>query len=355
MRKKCLLPVRFFALTALVFFTYSCKQETPPTGLTMQQVYGNAIGTTYTVKYFAATPIDMEPKVDSLVNLFNQSMSTWVANSKINQINKGIDSVAVGTEFKEVFDDAQEIYRMTDGYFDPTVGNLVNAYGFGAEGQKEKLPSQQTIDSLLQYVGFYKMNMVPAGRDGLFFVQSSHPGLYLEFNAIAKGTLVDYIARVIEQQGVTNYLVEVGGEVITGGLNKEKDQAWTVGIDDPTQVPGDRKLVAVAQLSGKAMAGSGNFRKFKIDQQSGKEYVHTVNPLTGQAVPSEVLGVNVIAPTCTLADGYATAFMAMPLEKSRNLLSTIKDIEILIIYMGEDGNLKFETSPGFNDYLTQAL
>ncbi len=347
----------YTAMVLAVFLSLitACKQETP-LNQTPQQIYGNAIGTTYMVKFFADEPLSIEPQIDSLINAFNQSMSTWVPDSQINKINRGEDSVAVDATFKEVFDYAQEIYRNTDGYFDPTVGNLVNAYGFGADGQKERVPTASQVDSLLQYIGFYKMDMVPAARDGFYYVQSSHAGLYLEFNAIAKGTLVDYMARLLENQGVNNFIVEVGGEVITAGTNVEKGLPWTVGIDDPTQQPGDRKLVAIAQLSGKAMAGSGNFRKFKIDSASGKEYVHTINPLTGAAVPSEVLGVNVIADNCTLADGYATAFMAMPLEKSRAMLAELKDIEVLIMYMGEDGELRFETTPGFNAYLkNQAL
>ncbi len=334
---------------------FSCKQEKQDIGLTTQEIYGSAIGTSYSIKYFSDSQEDLEPQVDSLIYLFNQSMSTWVENSRINQINAGIDSVAVGAEFKEVFDYAQEIYRKTDGYFDPTVGNLVNAYGFGADGTKEKVPNQKTIDSLLQFVGLYKMDMVPATGTDSFYVTSQQEGIFLEFNAIAKGTLVDYIARMLANNGITNYLVEVGGEVTARGKNLERKQPWSVGIADPTQERDGLEFLAAVNLEDKAMAGSGNFRKFKIDETSGQEYVHTINPLTGQAVPSEVLGVNVIAENCTLADGYATAFMAMPLEKSRGLLPNLQEIDVLIIYMGTDGKLKFETTPGFNAYLKNPI
>lgn len=343
--------MRYFTIAICSLLLISCKQEPQDVSLTTQELYGNAIGTSYSIKYFANEIVEIEPEVDSLIYLFNQSMSTWVPDSKINQINRGEDSIAVGKEFKEVFDYAQEIYRKTDGYFDPTVGNLVNAYGFGAEGEKEKAPTPETVDSLLNFVGFDKMQIVPAAESGAYYVKSQQFGMYLEFNAIAKGTLVDYIARMLENRGVTNYLVEVGGEVTASGTNLEKQQAWSIGIDDPTQKPGERTLIGIVELKDKAMAGSGNFRKFKMDAASGQEYVHTINPLTGKAVPTEVLGVNVIADNCTLADGYATSFMAMPLEKSRTLLPNLTDIEVLIIYMGADGQLKFETTPGFNDYL----
>ncbi|SCY25767.1 thiamine biosynthesis lipoprotein [Nonlabens sp. Hel1_33_55] len=347
--------MKFYLVLVSLFVILSCKEATQDLSTTTQDIYGNAIGTTYSVKYFSDSTVDLEPKVDSLIDLFNQSMSTWVPDSRINQINAGKDSVAVGPEFKEVFDYAQEIYRKTDGYFDPTVGNLVNAYGFGADGKQEKIPEPYQIDSLLQYVGFYKLDMVPAATPDEFYVASSHSGIYLDFNAIAKGTLVDYIARMLENQGITDYLVEVGGEVTASGINLEKGQDWSVGIDDPTQTAGNRELITAVKLKDKAMAGSGNYRKFKIDEASGQEYVHTVNPLTGKAVPSEVLGVNVIADNCTLADGYATAFMAMPLEKSRRLLANLPEIEVLIMYMGTDGELKFETTPGFNQYVKQPI
>jgi thiamine biosynthesis lipoprotein len=343
--------MKYLITLACIVLLFSCKDTTERFTENTQELYGIAIGTTYSIKYFSTNTEDLEPKVDSLIDLFNQSMSTWVPNSKINQINNGQDSVAVGKEFKEVFDYAQEIYRKTDGYFDPTVGNLVNAYGFGAQGQKEKVPTTSTVDSLLLFVGFHNMEITAASQPDSYYIESQQPGMYLEFNAIAKGTLVDYIARMLEDNGIENYLVEVGGEVTASGTNLKRQQQWTVGIDDPTQTLGERKIITVVQLKDKAMAGSGNYRKFKIDGASGQEYVHTVNPLTGKAVPSEVLGVNVIAANCTLADGYATAFMAMPLEKSRILLPNLRDIEVLIIYMGRDGELKFETTPGFNQYL----
>jgi thiamine biosynthesis lipoprotein len=345
---------KFIWLPVIVLLSIACKEERSNEVYTIQQLSGTAIGTTYSIQFFAEEELQVQGAVDSLIQEFNQSMSTWVTNSKINQINAGKDSVLVGSAFKEVFETAQEIYRKTDGYFDPTVGNLVNAYGFGADGKKNKIPEQYQIDSLLQYVGFYKLDMVPAGDDE-FLVESSHPGIYLEFNAIAKGTLVDYIARMLESKGSTHYLVEVGGEVVARGQHLDKQSPWSVGIDDPTQQPGKRQLISVVQLTDKAMAGSGNFRKFKIDTSSGKEYVHTVNPLTGEAVPSEVVGVNVIAQNCTLADGYATAFMAMPLQKSRELLRNLPDIEVLIMYTGTDGSLQFETTPGFKDYLKQPV
>ncbi|MEP0733057.1 MAG: FAD:protein FMN transferase, partial [Nonlabens ulvanivorans] len=315
-------------VVSCLLLLFSCKEkEADVVRPEPQQFVGNAIGTTYSIKLFADDQVDVEKDVDSIINMFNNSMSTWVKGSLINRINAGEDSVLVGKPFKEVFEQAQEVYRKTDGYFDPTVGNLVNAYGFGANGEQEVIPSQKKIDSLKQYVGFYKMSIVPTTVKDSFYIKSDQKGMYLEFNAIAKGTLVDYMARLLDEKGVNVYLVEVGGEVVTKGMNLQRDGKWSIGIDDPKQKHDERVYVTVVELSNKAMAGSGNYRKFKKDPKSGQEFVHTVNPITGKAQPSEVLGVNVIASNCTLADGYATAFMAMPLEKSRELLKNLKDLE----------------------------
>lgn len=340
---------------AAILFVMACK-ENKPEGLIAQEFVGNAIGTTYSIKAFSESPLEITKQVDSIITAFNNSMSTWQETSDINKFNNGENDVQVTADFKEVYDAAQEIYRKTDGYFDPTVGNLVNAYGFGAKGEQTTIPSQQQIDSLLQFVGFYHLNLEQAANPNKWVLSSTKQGMYLEFNAIAKGTLVDHIAKLLDSNGATNYVVEVGGEVITKGSNLESNAPWAIGIDDPNQKPDEeRRIVTVVNLTDKAMAGSGNYRKIKTDVATGKVYAHTVNPTTGIAQPSNVIGVNVIANTCTMADGYATAFMAMPLEKSRELLPNIPDIEVLIMYIDDNGLLKFETTPGFKQYIKVSL
>lgn len=337
-------------LLFLVLIIISCGPQQDPN---VPQVFvGNAIGTTYGIKLFHNEQLAITDDVAAIIDMFNKSMSTWIADSKISKINAGDTTVVVGAAFKEVFDAAQEIYIKTDGYFDPTVGNLVNAYGFGAQGEQDKIPSQEKIDSLLQFVGFNKMKIEDTAAAGAYKISTTQTGMYLEYNAIAKGTLVDYIARLLDKKGVENYIIEVGGEVITKGKDIEDDEPWLVGINDPKHdTTGSTKPLIAIQLQDKAMAGSGNYRKFKIDEITGAEYVHTVNPLTGQAQATQVIGATVIANTCTLADGYATAFMAMPLEKSKELLKNIPEIEVIIMYIDENGMLQFEVTPGFNQYI----
>jgi thiamine biosynthesis lipoprotein len=338
----------FIYALVLSLFIVSCKNDTEVEDLPVAQKFmGTAIGTSFSIQLFSDDNITIEKEVDSIIDMFNNSMSTWVPNSLINQFNNGADSVLVGMPFKEVYDQARIVHNNTNGYLDPTVGNLVNAYGFGADGEKDIIPSEKKLDSLRSYVGFYKIQLLASHRKDSFYLAATTPGVYLEFNAIAKGTLVDYIARLLDDKGVKNYLVEVGGEVVARGKNLRRDNSWAVGIDDPNQKPDNRTYVTVVNLDDKAMAGSGNYRKNKVDAESGLTYVHTVNPITGQAQPSQVLGVNVIAANCTLADGYATAFMAMPLEMSVELIHNIKDIDVLIMYIDDQGLLRFEMTSGF--------
>lgn len=343
--------MKYISLIVLTFLFISCKNDKQQ-GPLKQEFAGNAIGTTYAIKAFHDTPLNLTEPIDSIIAAFNQSMSTWQANSDINKFNNGANDVIVTADFKEVFDAAKVVHRNTKGYFDPTVGNLVNAYGFGADGDKTTIPTQQQVDSLLQFVGFNHLELKPAAKKGTWLLHAHKPGMYLEFNAIAKGTLVDHIAALIDRKGCSNYVVEVGGEVITKGTNLESGEAWAIGIDNPKQKPTDeRTIISVVNLTNKAMAGSGNYRKIKTDPTTGKVFAHTVNPMTGIAQPSNVIGVNVIAKNCTLADGYATAFMAMPLETSRTMLKSLKDIDVFIMYIDEMGLLKFEMTPNFKKYI----
>ncbi len=346
----------FIPIIALLVVVTSCKNDKEATNETEAQRFtGNAIGTTYSIIAFDENEIQLQREVDSIIDMFNQSMSTWVPNSLINRFNQGEDSVLVGKPFKEVFDQADKVYADTKGYFDPTVGNLVNAYGFGADGSKEQIPDESYLDSLKRFVGFKKLRLLSSEKKDSFYLTSDTKGVYLEFNAIGKGTLVDHLAGLLRDKNIDNFLVEVGGEVVASGQNVEKDQAWAIGIDDPKQKPGERTYLTVVNLKDRAMAGSGNYRKNKVDPESGITYVHTVNPITGEARPSQVLGVNVMAKNCTLADGYATAFMAMPLEISKDLIHTIPEIDVLLMYMDNNGLLRFEMTDGFKKSLKQQV
>jgi thiamine biosynthesis lipoprotein len=239
----------------------------------------------------------------------------------------------VDHHFKKVFQTSKSIFQDTEGYFDPSVGILVNAYGFGPDGYSEGV-TDQDIDSLHQYVGFDKIQLTPQSK-----VVSNSPVLYLDFNAIAKGYTVDVFGDYLESKGSENYLVEIGGEVKVLGQNLLNQRPWKVGIEMPLE-DGSRELKYGVNLYDQSLATSGNYRKYRVDSITGEKYVHTINPKTGKSQKSDILSASVITKTCAEADAYATAFMAMGLEKTKAYLKSNTNLDVVLIYNDNRGNQK---------------
>ncbi|MCM4168630.1 FAD:protein FMN transferase [Arenibacter antarcticus] len=306
---------------------------------------GEALGTSYSIIYLSENELDYQPEIDSIFKGINQSMSTYIPNSDISRINRGDSTVVVDHMFRDVFQLSNEIYNATQGYFDPTVGILVNAWGFGPG--KELEMNKGRVDSLLQYVGFNKVKITPDNR-----IIKSDPNIYFDFNAIAKGYSVDRIGVFLDAKGIGDYLIEVGGELVAKGENKIKEKRWVVAIDDP-QMDGERTSKRTVNLKDNAMASSGNYRKFKIDPETGAKYVHTIDPLTGFTKTSNILAVTVVANDCATADAYATAFMAMDLGHSQEILNSNLILEGYIIYLDDAGNVMEYMTDGFKMILLQ--
>jgi FAD:protein FMN transferase len=334
-----------YRIALLIFtaiFFNSCSVDIRPEA---HGFNGEALGTTYMVRFYTDNEFDFENVMDSLVDVINSSMSTYITKSDISRINRGENEIQVDDHFVKVFSASKKIFKETKGYFDPTVGVLVNAYGFGPGETINELDGT-TLDSLKQFIGLDKIKL----EEGNIIVKQ-HPSVYLDFNAIAKGYTIDVIAEYLESKNVENYLIELGGELRAKGKNLENDAAWIVGIDDPEQEDGERKLKAKVKLLNAAMATSGNYRKFRTDSVTGRRYVHTINPLTGKAEKSNLLSASVIADNCMMADGYATAFMALGLEKTRNLLKDLEGVEAYILYSTVNGEMKIYSTPGFKKLL----
>lgn len=301
---------------------------------------GSALGTTYSIIFYDSVPRDYQTEIDSVFNAINHSMSTYIPTSDISRINAGDSTVVIDAMFQEVFNESFKVFKKTNGHFDPTVGVLVNAWGFGP-GKQIEMDSVK-IDSLLNYVGFDKLTL---NADNT--IHKSNPNIILDFNAIAKGYAVDRIAAFLKTKDIHNYLIEVGGELVAKGENKIKNKKFVVGIDDPTA--NDRSIPAVkVNLNNKALASSGNYRHFREDPVTGNKYVHTVDPLTGYTKNSNVLGVSVLANTCAVADAYATAFMAMDLDDSLELLLVDDTIDAFIIYVAVNGDISQFKTDGFS-------
>lgn len=329
-----LLIITFLSLLA------SCKSE-KNNNFVLKQETGQALGTSYSILYFAAAEMtSVEKSLDSIFTVVNKSMSTYITTSDISKINKGDNTVVVDQMFKEVFETSKIINTQTNGYFDPTVGNLVNAWGFGPQKYKLEM-TPKTVDSLMQYVGFNKLKL---NKDNT--LQKSNPNVYIDFNAIAKGYCIDRIGAYLESKDVENYLVELGGELLAKGMHLRKQTPWRVGIDNPTQT-NERTLYTTLALKDRGMATSGNYRKFRLDSVSGKKFVHIIDAKTGYTKPSTILSVSVLAPTCAIADGYATAFMAMPFERTKSVLASNNSLEGYVIYSADNGELKTYATDGF--------
>ena len=309
------------------------------------QSRGNALGTTYSILYIAQTELDFQKEIDSVFQVLNQSLSTYIPDSDISKINNGDSTIVVDKMFREVFEVSSRVHKVSNGYFDPTIGVLANAWGFGP-GEQLELDSLK-VDSLLGYVGWDKVQL---NEDNT--IEKAHPAIRFDFNAVAKGYAIDRLGAMLDAKGIENYLVEVGGEVLAKGENLVSGKLWTVGIDDP-QVEVGRQLKLIVSLRNKAMASSGNYRKFRVDEVTGEKYVHTINPKTGYTKNSYVLATSVVAETCAEADAYATAFMAMDLKESQEILEQKKELEAYIIFLDENGATQEYMTPGFEEFVSQ--
>ena len=295
---------------------------------------GLVFGTTYKIVYLNGTS-NYQKSIDSLFLKMNTSLSTYIPNSAISKINNGVKAVVIDDFFVEVFKKSKRIFKETEGFFDPTVGNLVNAWGFGPKNEKFDLTPAQ-VARQMQFVGFDKVQYVGG------CIVKRHPEIYLDFNSIAKGYGIDVVARFLESKNITSYLVEIGGEIRTNGF-KNLQQPWSIKLVDPIASEfnsGYKKI----NLSNKSMATSGNYRKFRVTD-SGRKYVHTINPKTGDAKESTLLSVSVIAAMdCADVDAYATAFMAMGLEKTKTFLEISPKLEVILLFENSQGDLEEYTN-----------
>ncbi len=318
-----------FIVLLLIFS--SCNKDIKNRDFVLQ---GEVFGTTYRITYLNASK-NYQKSLDSLFLAFNKSLSTYIPTSDISKINNGDSTIEVDDFFVEVFEKSKKIHQQTDGFFDPTVGNLVNAYGFGPEkGQIQ--PSDSLINQFMKSVGFDKVSL--QNRK----IIKQNPEVYLDFNSIAKGFGIDIVARFFDSQNVKNYLIEIGGEIRTKGT-KSNNKPWVIQIVNPKNIDNSEDF-RVLSISNISMATSGNYRKFRVTND-GKKYVHTINPKTGMATESNLLSASVFTNTdCADADAYATAFMAMGFDKSKLFLEKNTDIKVILIYIDEFKNVQvFDT------------
>ena len=297
-------------------------------------ISGYSFGTSFLIQYEGSVnnEIIIKNQIDSLFKIINNSLSTYISNSDISKINRGDSLLVVDDHFKKVFLRSHDIWKLSEGFFDPTVGSIVNAYGFGP-GKKIKNISKKQLDSLIELTGFSKVSLTSKGT-----IKKKFSNIYIDFNAIGKGYIVDLISELLNSYDIKNYLIEIGGELIAKGKNPNSGNYWKVAIDDPNQ-KNNRQFIKTILLRNKALATSGNYRKYWVDSLSGIKYVHTINPKNGKSIQSKILSVSVIASDCMTADAWATALMIMPIELSKSIIESIEDVDaywVLSNYSGYD-------------------
>ena len=314
------------------------------TACTKQKQYfeesGSVFHTIYHIKYEGSEILT--EKIDAEFQKFNLSLNPFNPNSIISKVNRN-EPVEVDDWFIEVFNRAKEVSDHSEGIFDITCAPLVNLWGFGFSKMDSVTP--QMIDSIKQFVGYQKVRL-----DGRKVVKDDSR-ILLNCSAIAKGYASDIIARLLEREGIENYMVEIGGEVTMKGVN-QNGKCWRIGInkpeDDSTGIKND--IEEVVQLCKKGgVATSGNYRNYYV--KDGKKYAHTIDPRTGYPSEQSILSATIVAEDCITADAYATAFMAMGLEKAREAAKNIPGIEYYVIYSDENGKHQIEYSTGMLQYL----
>lgn len=336
-KKRLLWQLPFLAILIVGTIWITRQQHATP----YQHDEGFVFGTIYHITY--QSDKNYQKEIEAELKKVDQSLSPFNKTSIISRINRN-ENVAVDEMFKEVFTLAENISKETDGAFDITVAPMVNVWGFGFK--QGITPSKEVIDSLKAIVGFHKVALV----DG--HVKKQNPNTMLDCSAIAKGYGSDIVARFLKSKGIENYMVEIGGEVVTRG-NSEKRVPWRIGVNKPTDdsLNTSTELQTVLNVTDKAMATSGNYRNFYY--KNGKKYAHTIDPKTGYPVQHNILSATVIADNCATADAYATSFMVLGMDGAQKILAKHPDLLAYLIYSDDKGKMQVWYSPSMKKILTE--
>ena len=305
-------------------------------------VDGFALGTSYHIIYCDEQHRDFQPMIDSLLTAFEKSLSIYDTTSIIAKVNRN-ETVVVDDFFVTVFNRSREVYNASDGAFDISASPLFNAWGFGFKHKEKVTP--HTIDSIQKFIGMDKVWL--EGRR----VVKADPRVSLSMNAVAKGYSSDVVAAWLEAKGITNYLVEIGGEICCAGKNKQ-GELWTVAIDKPedgNMVSGEN-IQAIVQFTNRSMATSGNYRKYYIE--GGQKYAHTINPKTGYPVTHTLLSATVFAADCMTADAYATVLMVLGVDEAKKFLNKHPELDAYLIYE-ENGTMQAWCTPAVQKMLRE--
>ena len=273
----------------------------------------------------------------------DDALSTFNKNSIISKVNEN-KPVELNDMFIDIFNLAQNISKDTDGAFDITVAPMVNVWGFGFKAGTP--PTKHVIDSLKTFVGYDKVEL-KGGK-----IIKKDPRMMLDCAAIAKGYGVDVVADYLKKEGIKNFIVEIGGEIVSSGTS-EKRLPWKIGVTKPVHdsLKQDQELQTILNVTNKAMATSGNYRNFYY--KNGKKYAHTIDPKTGYPLQHSILSATVLADRCAVADAYATSFMVMGLDKTKEILKKHPELMVYVIYADSLGNNKIWYSSSMKEKIVE--
>lgn len=328
----------------LIFFIFACSRKQEVIALR-----GETMGTTYLIKIEPdkgqeIQAQNLKSEIDELLYKVNMQMSTYIPESEISKFNRSGKNIEthVSPSFLKVLNLARQIHSESDGAFDPTVMPAVNLWGFGRKGRRNTRPPEEGIARVKKYIG---MEKVIVGENT---ISKKENNIELDFSAIAKGFGVDVVTDLIAEKGFQNFMVEIGGEVVTKGKKKD-GSLWLIGIEQPNIIPTvEREYEAKIAIADVAVATSGDYRNYFISEDS--LFSHTINPVTCRPIVNGVASVTVIAPTCALADAMATSIMVMGEQKGLEWVESKAGIETMIIVRQGD-RYRITASSGFDSYL----
>lgn len=331
----------------LVLLLFSCSEKVE---YFQSHIQGRTMGTTYNIKIVSESPISkkeekmLKVNVDSILNEVNNQMSTWRKDSEISRFNRheSLETFSISKDFYSVLERSQAISKSSEGHFDTTVKTLVSAWGFKQKERPKKKLSQSYVDSLLNFVGYEKLELLGNGK-----IRKTHPKLSLDLGGIAKGFGVDKIMFFLDSKLFKNYFIEIGGEDFMKGHN-QNGKAWRVGINMPNpNLKRSDLFEAILSVSNKAIATSGDYRNFYW--LNGEFVSHRINPKTGYPVYSKLASATVIADNCTDADALATAFLVAGTKKSLELVKKLDNVDLYLIERENDSSFVEYFSDGFKE------
>lgn len=336
-KKRLVWQLPFLALLIVGTVLIIRQQQSTP----YQKNAGLIFGTTYSVTYQCDE--DLQKEIEAELKKVDDEFSMFNSQSVVARLNNG-EKPELSNDFIDVFKLARQVSEDTNGAFDITVAPLVNAWGFGFK--HEQMPTKEQVDSLRQLIGYQYVTL----KDKTIEMQK--PGMMLDFSAIAKGYGVDVVARLLERHDIKNYMVEIGGEITTRGINPER-VPWRIGVNKPNEDALDEshELQTILNVTDKAMATSGNYRNFYVKE--GKKYAHTIDPKTGYPVQHTLLSATVLTDRCSKADAYATSFMVLGMDGAKKILERHKELMAYLIFTDSKGNLAVWYSPSLKDKIVK--